>query len=263
MEITRTSIATGVTRTRDIPVTQEQLERWQKGGLIQDVMPELSDEDREFVQSGMTAAEWQEMELNDGPDIVELGTWTLGDDGRETRLIIGQDLVFGNARRRFLQCNAEVRTIEPPDVLRKLTINRPADFGDAALHRRLDLFTQPCQPSDDRLKAFRNLFQPDGQRSHLPGLTVTRQNGVQGRAEKPSSFAQFHRSEALLHRFCSAALNSPGSVEEIQRRGFDRLSGEIAGDVDPHVFLRDDPGIVQWPPLRHFGSLCSIADDHV
>jgi hypothetical protein len=29
MDITRTSIATVITRTRDIPVTQEQLERWQ------------------------------------------------------------------------------------------------------------------------------------------------------------------------------------------------------------------------------------------
>src|SRR3954470_4717562 len=59
--ITRTSIATGITRTRDIPVTQEQLERWQQGGLIPDVMPELPAEDREFVQSGMTQAEWEEL----------------------------------------------------------------------------------------------------------------------------------------------------------------------------------------------------------
>ena len=96
MDITRTSIATGITRTRDIPVTQEQLERWQQGGLIQDVMPELSAEDREFVQSGMTQAEWEEIGVEDDPadpmKIIELGDWHMQDDGRtETRVNVGQD----------------------------------------------------------------------------------------------------------------------------------------------------------------------------
>ena len=96
MDITRTSLASGITRTRDIPVTQEQLERWQQGGLIQDVMPELSVEDREFIQSGMTLAEWEQIGLEDDLDdpmrIVELGDWHMQDDGRtETRVNVGQD----------------------------------------------------------------------------------------------------------------------------------------------------------------------------
>src|SRR3954463_2302140 len=96
MEITRTSIATGITRTRDIPVTQEQLERWQKGSLIQAVMPELSVEDREFAQSGMTLVEWEETGMEDDPTdpmkIIELADRRMSDDSTtEIRINVGQD----------------------------------------------------------------------------------------------------------------------------------------------------------------------------
>jgi hypothetical protein len=60
LEITRTSIATGITRSIELPITPEQLERWRNGELIQDAMPHLSDAEREFVLSGMTAEEWAE-----------------------------------------------------------------------------------------------------------------------------------------------------------------------------------------------------------
>lgn len=58
MQITRRSMLSGITRTKEIDVTRDQLEEWANGGLIQDVMPNLSDDDREFILSGITADEW-------------------------------------------------------------------------------------------------------------------------------------------------------------------------------------------------------------
>ena len=58
MMITRTSPFTGVTRTKDILVTEEQLARWQSGERIQNAMPYLSASDREFIMTGITDDEW-------------------------------------------------------------------------------------------------------------------------------------------------------------------------------------------------------------
>lgn len=58
MLITRTSIITGIAHTRNIEVTEEQLKRWQSGVLIQNAMPHLSDDDREFLMTGITSEEW-------------------------------------------------------------------------------------------------------------------------------------------------------------------------------------------------------------
>jgi hypothetical protein len=58
MKITRTSPFSGQTHTLDIPVTQEQLDRWQNGELIQIAMPNLSPDEREFLMTGITAEEW-------------------------------------------------------------------------------------------------------------------------------------------------------------------------------------------------------------
>lgn len=58
MMITRTSMVSGITRTMDLPVSQEDYDAWVKGALIQNVMPYLSDDDREFILSGVTADEW-------------------------------------------------------------------------------------------------------------------------------------------------------------------------------------------------------------
>ena len=58
MEITRTSMFTGVTRTLSIPVTEAQLQEWQNGSLIQKAMPELTADEREFIMTGVTPDEW-------------------------------------------------------------------------------------------------------------------------------------------------------------------------------------------------------------
>lgn len=52
MEITRTNIFSGETNALEVPITQEQFDRWQSGELIQNVMPELDIELREFLISG-------------------------------------------------------------------------------------------------------------------------------------------------------------------------------------------------------------------
>jgi hypothetical protein len=61
MKVTRKNPFTGQMLTREIPVTEEQLMAWQDGELIQNAMPNISAEDREFIKSGITAEQWEEM----------------------------------------------------------------------------------------------------------------------------------------------------------------------------------------------------------
>jgi len=61
MQITRTSPFTGKLNTREINVTEAQLEAWQGGQLIQEAMPHLSADDREFIKTGITPEEWDKM----------------------------------------------------------------------------------------------------------------------------------------------------------------------------------------------------------
>ena len=72
MLITKTSLLTGIPHTLDIPCTQAQLDEWNngKGPHIQDVMSNLSKDDREFILSGITKEEWNAIsfESNDEND---------------------------------------------------------------------------------------------------------------------------------------------------------------------------------------------------
>lgn len=65
MNIMRTSKATGVTRTRDLPVTQEQLDYYAAGAKVQEAFPNLSADDREFIVSGVTSEEWDALFAQD------------------------------------------------------------------------------------------------------------------------------------------------------------------------------------------------------
>jgi hypothetical protein len=60
MWITKTSGLTGITRELDIDVTPEQIEAWKSGKMIQEAMPHLSADDREFLITGITPEEWEE-----------------------------------------------------------------------------------------------------------------------------------------------------------------------------------------------------------
>lgn len=60
MRIQRTSIISGNTYEMDIDITQEQLDQWQSGVLIQNAMPNISATEREFLISGMSLEEQKE-----------------------------------------------------------------------------------------------------------------------------------------------------------------------------------------------------------
>lgn len=60
MFITKKSKLTGNVHTIDIPVTEEQIDQWMSGmGFIQDVMPNLTADHREFLMNGITPDEWE------------------------------------------------------------------------------------------------------------------------------------------------------------------------------------------------------------
>lgn len=68
MIVIRTSILSGITRTKEFDITDEQYNAWRDGALIQNVMPHLSDDEREFLISGATAEEWEAFNEDGGYD---------------------------------------------------------------------------------------------------------------------------------------------------------------------------------------------------
>jgi len=58
MLIERISPFTGITHTKEINVTREQLTAWRNGALIQNAMPHLTPGEREFIKTGITEEEW-------------------------------------------------------------------------------------------------------------------------------------------------------------------------------------------------------------
>ena len=57
--VTRKSGFSGVTRTLELNVTEEVLAAWERGeGLIQELMPNLTADEREFLMTGGTSEEW-------------------------------------------------------------------------------------------------------------------------------------------------------------------------------------------------------------
>ena len=69
MEWTATSILSGVTRTLTVPgLTPEAVKTWKSGVMIQDAMPDISPEWREFVMTGITPDEWGNL-IGDEEDI--------------------------------------------------------------------------------------------------------------------------------------------------------------------------------------------------
>jgi len=60
MHITKKSGLTGKVHTRDIPVKPEDYADWQFGqNSIQECIPYLSADDREFLMTGITPEEWE------------------------------------------------------------------------------------------------------------------------------------------------------------------------------------------------------------
>jgi hypothetical protein len=66
MLITKESKLSGTIVTKDIMVTQEQLDAWKGGLMIQDAMPNVSADDREFLMTGVTPEEWNDLFPDEG-----------------------------------------------------------------------------------------------------------------------------------------------------------------------------------------------------
>ena len=70
MLISRNSIHSGIVRTWDIPITEEQIKKLEGGALIQDAFPHISPAQREWLMTGLTPSEWDELFA---PDITQGG----------------------------------------------------------------------------------------------------------------------------------------------------------------------------------------------
>lgn len=58
MRISRKSPLTGIITTIDLPITSEQILKYERGGLIQEVFPNLTPDEREFYKTGYTKEDW-------------------------------------------------------------------------------------------------------------------------------------------------------------------------------------------------------------
>jgi hypothetical protein len=59
MLIKRTSLLTGAEREMDLDISNEQITAHSNGALIQKVMANLSEDEREFYLTGVTRDEWE------------------------------------------------------------------------------------------------------------------------------------------------------------------------------------------------------------
>ena len=58
MQITRTDPFTGEINTRELDITDQQLQAWLDGVAIQRAMSHLDADDREFVMTGIMPSSW-------------------------------------------------------------------------------------------------------------------------------------------------------------------------------------------------------------
>lgn len=85
LEFVRTSILSGERRTMTMAVDRDDLDRWlSHQALIQDALPYLSADQREFLMTGITPAEWQAHfgEMDDIMDDDLVGHELSEDEGR-------------------------------------------------------------------------------------------------------------------------------------------------------------------------------------
>ncbi len=61
IKVTAKSDISGKENTMDMSMTLLQFKEWQNGASIQDVFLDLTDDEREFLLTGITADEWDEL----------------------------------------------------------------------------------------------------------------------------------------------------------------------------------------------------------
>ena len=59
MLITRKSMISEQVSTMDLDITQQQINNYMGGALVQDAFPNLDPSEREFFITGITPAEWK------------------------------------------------------------------------------------------------------------------------------------------------------------------------------------------------------------
>ena len=57
LDVTRKSTLTGKERTKQLPITQEQMDMYEAGVYIRSAFPDLIEDDIRFIQFGITVAE--------------------------------------------------------------------------------------------------------------------------------------------------------------------------------------------------------------
>lgn len=58
MRVKRRCIITGRMNEMELPITEEQVERWKRGVVVQKAFPQLTADQREFLISGMLPETW-------------------------------------------------------------------------------------------------------------------------------------------------------------------------------------------------------------
>tara|TARA_R110000851_G_scaffold25687_2_gene73697 strand:+ start:2226 stop:2426 length:201 start_codon:yes stop_codon:yes gene_type:complete len=63
LKVTRKSQMSGITRTLELNTTSDQMAAYEakRSLLIQDAFPQLTADEREFIKTGVTAEEWEEL----------------------------------------------------------------------------------------------------------------------------------------------------------------------------------------------------------
>ena len=65
VEVTRISPLTGNVNKMYLDISQEQIAEWnapaEERRLIQDIFPNLNDDEREFIMTGYTPADWRNL----------------------------------------------------------------------------------------------------------------------------------------------------------------------------------------------------------
>ena len=60
VEVVRKSIVSGKINSMDLDITPKQYSAWVHGAPIQEAMPQLNADEREFIMTGITPEEWAE-----------------------------------------------------------------------------------------------------------------------------------------------------------------------------------------------------------
>jgi hypothetical protein len=110
VRIIRISPFSGKQHTMDLPVTTEQLRRYVDGVSVQDAFPELSPEEREFILTGITPAEW---DAHLPPDLADEQDVRSSAKSRQRAPVIGR---VSTAAATVNAAASEHREARPPCV---------------------------------------------------------------------------------------------------------------------------------------------------